>query len=82
MKLAEIRGFLDSYQYDNVIIAGDFNVHFHCPSNSLVCLQSFMSELNLCAVDLTSSRIKYTYERDDDAVRSWLDNVLSFCKLL
>ena len=55
--LAEIRGFLDSCQYDNVIIAGDFNVDFNHPSNSPVYLQSFTSELNLCAVDLNSSHI-------------------------
>ena len=75
--LAEIRGFLNSCQYDNVVIAGDFNVDFNHSSNPLVNLKSFMSELNLCIVDLTSSEIDFTYERDDGMVRSWLDHVLT-----
>ena len=68
--LAEIRGFLDSCQYDNVVIAGDFNVDFTQSSNPLSYLKSFMLELNLCAVDLASSDISFSYERDDGAVRS------------
>ena len=36
-----------------------------------------MSELNLCAVDLTSSEIDFTYEHDNGMVRSWLDHVLT-----
>ena len=29
--LAELKGFVDSQSFDNLIIAGDFNVDFHIP---------------------------------------------------
>ena len=75
--LSEISGFLDSCCYDNVIIAGDFNVDFKRNSSFLSHLQLFMSDLNLTAVDISfAQQIDFTYEHDDGLVRYWPDHVL------
>ena len=53
--LAELKGFVDSQSlkhFDNLIIAGDFNVDFHTSSSQRDLLLTFMTETNLCAVDL------------------------------
>lgn len=78
--ICELRGFIDSYTSDNVVIVGDFNVDFQRVSFFRTQLQSLMSELNLNAVDL-QSHIGFTYERDDGKVRSWPDHVLTFSHL-
>jgi len=46
-----VKGLIDSFNFYNVIIAGDFNVYLYssCHRNQLM---SFMSDLNLCSVDL------------------------------
>ena len=57
------------------MLIGDFNGDFcrdGCLSRQLF---DFMSELDLCACDL-SFCTHYTYERDDGLVRSWIDHVV------
>ena len=76
--LAELKGLIDSLNFHNVIIAGDFNVDLFSSSSRRDQLMSFMSDLNLCSVDLFfRAAVKYTYERDDGAVTSWPDHILT-----
>ena len=83
--LAELKGFVDSQSFDNLIIAGDFNVDFHTSSWRDLLL-TFMTETNLCAVDLYfHDSINYTYERDDGQVTSWPDHIFTLrhhCSLI
>ena len=75
--LGAIEGFVDSHQCDVIVIVGDFNVDFSRDSASVHLLCSFMSSLGLIACDLAFHRsIQFTYERDDGAVRSWIDHIL------
>ena len=59
------------------MLIDDFNVDF-CRDGCLSrLLLDFMSELDLCACDLSfCNSIHYTYERDDGLVRSWIDHVV------
>lgn len=76
--VGELCGFVDSLQYDNLIIAGDFNVDFTRPGVNCSLLLSCMDDLGLCSVDTSSySPIHFTYERDDGSARSWPDHVLT-----
>ena len=52
--LGELKGFIDSQVFDNIIIAGDFNVDFNHHSTSSEYLIRFMNDLQLCAVDVLS----------------------------
>ena len=45
--LNELRGFIDSQSYDNMIVAGDFNVDFTWLSVNREVLLSFISDLDL-----------------------------------
>ena len=75
--LGELEGFLDSVNYDYVIIAGDFNVDFcrASPVNSL--LLDFITSNDLCCVDRAfQDNILFTYESDDGSRRSWIDHVM------
>ena len=75
--LGAIEGFVDSHQCDVIVIVGDFNVDFSRDSAFVHLLSSFMSSLGLIACDLAFHRcIQFTYERDDGAVRSWIDHIL------
>ena len=77
--LGELKGFIDSQVFDNIIIAGDFNVDFNHHSTSSEYLIRFMDDLQLCAVDVLSCyNINFTYERDDGLVHSWPDHILTF----
>ena len=74
--LSEIKGFIDSYTFDNIVVGGDFNVDFQRWSVVSNYLQSFMNDLNIiCAVQ--SQSIQFTYERDGGQVRSWPDHILT-----
>ena len=76
--LAELKGFIDSVFFDNIVLAGEFNVDFGRASSFRSLLQSFLDDLNLCSADLSFSHsIDFTYERDDGLVRSWPDHVLT-----
>ena len=59
--IAELKGLIDSFNFYNVIIAGDFNVDLYSSSCRRNQLMSFMSDLNLCSVDLFfHAAVKYT----------------------
>ena len=77
--LGELKDFIDSQVFDNIIIAGDFNVDFNHHSTSSEYLIRFMNDLQLCAVGVLSCyNINFTYERDDGLVHSWPDHILTF----
>ena len=71
--LDEIEGFINSQQYDNIILVGDFNVDFDRGGS----LADFITDLNVVACDLSHrNSIGFTYERDDGIVRSWIDHII------
>ena len=75
--LGDLDGFIESQCYDNVIVAGDFNVDFSRSGSSTRLLQSFMNDRHLSAADLAfEDSVKFTYERDDGLARSWVDHVV------
>ena len=64
--LGELEGFLESQQCDVSILVGDFNVDFDRGGSLAKLLADFLSELYMCACDLSfRGLINYTYERDD-----------------
>ena len=67
----EIEGFIVSQQFDNIVLAGDFNVDFDRGGSLADLLLDF---INIVACDL--SYIGFTYERDDGLVRSWIDHIM------
>ena len=75
--LGELEGLIETEKCDVNMLIGDFNVDF-CRDGCLSrLLLDFMSELDLCACDLSfCNSIHYTYERDDGLVRSWIDHVV------
>ena len=76
--LGELKGFIDTQVFDNIIIAGDFNVDFSHPGVTCAYLHTLMNDLRLCAVDVfTCFNTEFTYERDDGLVRSWPDHILT-----
>ena len=77
--IGELKGYVNSMFFDNLIIAGDFNVDFSRSNVTNRYLNSFMSNLNLVASDVQPKfGIKYTYRRDDGLAFSWPDHVLTF----
>ncbi len=63
--LGELKGIIESHSFDKIVIAGDFNVDMIRPSVFRDSLLSFMSDFNLCSVDLFYREcVKFTYERD------------------
>ena len=69
--LGVLEGFIESYQCDVSVIVGDFNVDFNRDNASANYLSMFMA-----SSDLVACSIRYTYERDSDSVRSWIDHIL------
>ena len=75
--LGEVEGFIDSLQCDNNIIVGDFNADFDRAGLSADLLSDFVLDLNLSVCDLHyRESVKFTYERDDGLVSSWIDHIL------
>ena len=62
--------------FDNIIICGDFNVHFSQSNHNCIQFLTFMCTYNLVCADL-SCNIKYTYRRDDYTSFSWPDHILT-----
>ena len=58
--LQELDGFISMQSFDNIIICGDFNVHFSQSNHNCVQLLTFVRTYNLVCADL-SCNIKYTY---------------------
>ena len=72
--LGELEGFLESQQ---CILVGYFNVDFDRRSSLAKLLADYLSEMNMCACDLSfRGLINYTYERDDGLARSWIDHIV------
>ena len=62
-----------------VVLVGDFNVNFDRGGALGKLLVDFLSELNLCACDMSfHSSVNYTYEREDGSAHSWIDH---YCML-
>ena len=81
--LGELKGFIDTQIFKSIIIAGDFNIDFSHPGITCEYLCTLMNDLQLCAVDLLACNcfnIEFTYERDDELVRSWPDHILIKCQ--
>ena len=75
--LGELEGFMDSHKCDRSILAGDFNVDFNRGGSLADLLTDFVSELNLCNSDLPYyNSVKYTFESNDGASRSWIDHII------
>ena len=77
--MSSCRGFIDSQSYDNMIVAGDFNVDFTRLSVNRDVLLSFISDLDLSIADMCDSSlpIQYSYIRDGGLVSSWPDHILT-----
>ena len=74
--LGEVEGFIDSLQCDNNIIVGNFNADFDHGSISTDLLSDFVLDLNLSVCDLHyRESVKFTYERDDGLVCSWINHI-------
>ena len=81
--LGELNGFVNSLTFDKIIIAGGFDVDFSRSNMFKNYLDSFMSVLNLVAVDTQREfDINFTYRRDDDLVHSWPDHILTLSSSL
>ena len=75
--LGELEGLIETEKCDVNMLIGDFNVDFCRDGCQSRLLLDFMSELDLCACNLSfCNSIYYTYERDDGLVRSWIDHVV------
>ena len=74
--LGELDRFISMQSFDNIIICGDFNVHFSQSNHNCVQLLTFMRTYNLVCADL-SCNIEYTYRRDDYTSFSWPDHILT-----
>ena len=72
--LGELEGFIESQQFDRLVIAGDFNVDFDRSSFCARHISLFMSDLSFQAADRSS--IGFTYSRDGGSSFSWLDHFL------
>ena len=74
--LGELEGFISMQSFDNIIICGDFNVHFSQSNHNCIQFLTFMRIYNQVCADL-SCNIKYTYRRDDYTSFSWPDHILT-----
>ena len=60
-----------------MIIVGDFNADFDSGGLAADLLSDFVLDLNLSVCDLHyPESVKFTYERDDGLVHSWIDHIL------
>ena len=76
--LGELHGLIDANPHSGVFLVGDFNVDFDRSGPLTKLLSDFMLELDMLSVDYHRSCITYTYERDDDLCRSWIDHIVCF----
>ena len=74
--LCELDGIISAEHFDDVVIAGDFNVDFSRPGSNCSNLSTFMSTNNLVSVDQLFN-IHYTYHKDDYSCFSSPDHVLT-----
>ena len=75
--LGELEGFIESQQCNHTIVVGDFNVDFDCGGSLAGLLTDFIVEHDFVVCDLSYCKsVKFTYERDDCLVNSWIDHVV------
>ena len=74
--LGELEGFIESQHCDSTLVAGDFNVDFDRGGPLASLLVDLASEQNSVVCDLSyCESVKFTYERNDGLVHSWIDHV-------
>ena len=75
--LGELEGFIESQHCDSTLVAGDFNVDFDRGGPLASLFVDFTSEQNFVVCDFSyRESVKFTYERDDGLVHSWIDHVV------
>ena len=75
--MGELKGFIDTQDFDKVVIAGDFNADFNHRGTTSEYLLNLMNDFQLCTVDLLPCyNVDFTYERDDGLACSWPDHIL------
>ena len=74
--LCELNGLISAEHFDDIIIAGDFNVDFARSGPNCSNLSDFMSSNNLVSVDQMFN-INYTYHKDDFSCFSSPDHILT-----
>ena len=74
--LSEFDALLMSVFYDNVIIAGDFNVDFSHNNCRILSITEFMNTRKLLCVDLNYP-INFTYASDNGRAHSRPDHILT-----
>ena len=74
--LCELDGIISAETYDNVIIAGDFNVDFSRSGPNCSNLSMFMQSNNIVCVDQLFN-INFTYHKDDYSCFSSPDHILT-----
>ena len=75
--IGELDGIMSAENFDNIIIAGDFNTDLSRPGSNLTTLTSFMSSHNLACVDKLYN-INFTYRKDDFSCFSSPDHILTY----
>ena len=75
--LGELEGFIESQRCDHTVVVGDFNVDFDRGGSLASLLTDFIVEHDFVVCDLSyRESVKFTYERDDGLVNSWIDHVV------
>ncbi len=76
--LGELSGFISTHAHDHLLIIGDWNTDFSRSCNFTDIVLSFMGDLSLLAIDLNfEDEIGFTYYRDSDDHKSWIDHILA-----
>ena len=75
--LGKLEGFIELQRCDHTIVVGDFNVDFNRGGSLASLLTDINVEHNFVVCDLSyRESLKFTYERDDGLVNSWIDHVV------
>ena len=75
--IGELDGIISAENFDNIIIAGDFNTDLSRPGSNFTTLTSFMSSHKLVCVDKLYN-INFTYRKDDFSCFSSPDHILTY----
>ena len=75
--IGELDGIISAENFDNIIIAGDFNTDLSRPGSNFTTLTSFMSSHKLVCVNKLYN-IKFTYRKDDFSCFSSPDHILTY----
>ena len=75
--IGELDGIISAENFDDIIIAGDFNTDLSRPGSNFTTLTSFMSSHKLVCVDKLYN-INFTYRKDDFSCFSSPDHILTY----